>query len=560
MKYLLIITLLITGLVGCRKENAGPQEMYTEYNVFDSLDKNGVAVLQYLNNMYADMPTGFNRVDGDLLESASDDAMPSRYGSTIQYLINGGPANSNNNPEGVWAQEYASIRKVNLFLSKVDRVPKPAEVITWKAEARYLRALAYFELLKRYGGIPLIGDTVYQSTDNIQVRRSSFGDCVSYIVAECDSIKAKVKVEPIAATDFGRASRGAALALKARVLLYAASPLYNGGVTGGASSEQAALQGYPTYDAERWNKAAQAANDLLILNVYSLEPTYNNVFLNRQNKEIILPYLRGTTFDLETINGPVGYSLNSAGNGYTSPTQDLVDAFGMANGKAISDPASGYNPLNPYAGRDPRLVNTVLYNTAPWLSRPLETFEGGQDKPNRGGIQTRTGYYLRKFLGNFASSTQYSAQNHNFPIFRIAETMLNYAEALNEYSGPVTAVYTNLINIRKRAGIAAGSDGKYGLSATLTKDQMREVIRNERRVEMAFEEQRYWDTRRWKIAETVLNKPLSGMQSIKTGTNTFTYQVFTAGQIAFNAPRMYFYPIPFSEITKNNNLIQNYGW
>ncbi len=287
---------------------------------------------------------------------------------------------------------------------------------------------------------------------------------------------------------------------------------------------------------------------------------FNNVFLNRQNKEVILPYLRATTTDLETNNGPIGYSQSAAAFGNTSPTLDLVNAFGMANGKAITDPTSGYNPNDPYTGRDPRLVNTVLYNNTPWLSRPLQTYEGGLDKPNTNRVQTKTGFYMRKFLGNFTTSTVYTAQNHNFPIFRIAEVMLNYAEALNEYSGPTAAVYNTLINIRKRAGIAAGSDGKYGLGATLTQDQMRQVIRTERRVEMAFEEQRYWDLRRWKIAETALNTSLSGMKIIKNADGTFSYQPVTAGQISFAFPRMYLYPIPNNELNTNTNLIQNFGW
>ena len=561
MKYLFIITIVaVTCLPACRKENAGPLEMYTDAYVFDTLDKNGANTQQFINNIYADMPTGFNRIDGDLLDAATDDAMPSRNGPSINVLINGGLTSTNNNPNGSWSANYASIRKVNLFLSKVDRVPKPAEVGFWKAEARFLRALFYFELLKRYGGVPLIADSVYNSSDNIVLKRNTFDECVTYIVKECDSIKTKVRPEPISATDWGKASRGAVLALKARVLLYAASPLFNGGAATGASGGQQAVMGYPAYDAERWNKAAQAANDLLVLNVYSLETTITNVFLNRQNKEVILPWLRATTSDLETNNGPVGYYQGALGNGATSPTQDLVNAFGMSNGKAITETGSGYNPADPYTGRDPRLANTVLYNNASWLSRPLQTYEGGLDKPNQRGVQTKTGYYMRKFLGNFATATQYSAQNHNFPIFRIAEVMLNYAEALNEYSGPVTAVYTNLINIRKRAGIAAGTDGKYGLSATLTKDQMRDVIRNERRVEMAFEEQRYWDLRRWKTAETVLNKSLSGVTITKTGVNTFTYQPSAPGSIVFVSPKMYLYPLPATELQKNTNLIQNFGW
>jgi len=560
MKYTLIIILSLIFFIGCRKENAGPAENYTPGLIFDTLDKNGTNAQLYLNNIYADMPQGFNRIDYDMLDAATDDAMPSRSGSNIQIFIKSN-LNINNNPDDSWSQNYASIRKVNIFLANVGVVPVlPQVTIYWKAEARFLRALFYFELLKRYGGVPLIGDSVYNAGDVINVKRNTFDECVNYIVAECDNIKGLVRAEPIGTADWGKAARGAVLALKSRVLLYAASPLFNGGVPTSASPQQQNLMGYTSYDVERWNKAATAANDLLALNVYSLETAFNNPFLNRQNKEVIISFLRGTTTDLETNNGPVGYSLQGAGYGNTSPTQDLVDAFPMLNGKAITDATSGYNPNDPYTGRDPRLANTVLCNNAAWLSRPLQTFEGGLDKPNSNRAQTQTSYYMRKFLGNFAASSGYTAQNHNFPIFRIAEVMLNYAEALNEYSGPVTAVVTQIINLRKRAGITAGSDNRYGISATITKDQMRDLIHNERRIEMAFEEQRYWDVRRWKIAETVLNKNLTGMQVTKVAAGTFTYQRVTAGSISFAAPKMYLYPIPFSETTKNPNLIQNFGW
>lgn len=561
MKYFLITLVAAISLWGCRKENNGPAEMYTPGLVFDSLDKNGTNAQLYLNNIYADMPKGFNRIDYDMLDVATDDAMPSRSGTNSQIFIKSNLSNTNN-PDDSWSQNYASIRKVNIFLSQVGIVPVPAKIPYWKAEARFLRALFYFELVKRYGGVPLIGDTVFNAGDVIRLKRNTFDQCITYISNECDSIKGAERVEPLSTTDWGKASRGAVMALKSRVLLYAASPLFNGGVAAGATAEQQSLMGYPTYDVERWNKAAVAANDLLNLGstAYSLEPTYNTVFLNRQNKEVIISYLRGTTNDLETNNGPVGFGLGGAGYGNTSPTQDLVNAFPMANGKAITDPSSGYNLNDPYTNRDPRLANTVFYNNLAWLSRPVQLYEGGLDKPNTPKVQTVTGYYMRKFLGNFATSTSYSAQNHNFPIFRLAEIMLNYAEALNEYSGPVAAVYTNLINIRKRAGIAAGTDNKYGLSATLTKDQMRDVIHNERRIEMAFEEQRFWDLRRWKVAETVLNKNLSGIKIAKTLSGTFTYAYVTAGQISFAFPKMYLYPVPFSEMSTNSNLTQNYGW
>lgn len=558
MKYFFIAFCSLIFIVGCRKENEGPQEYTTDYYAFDSLDKNGTNAQLFLNNIYADMPTGFGRIGGDFLDAATDDAIPSRDGVTIETFTYA-KLNNNNNPDDAWSKSYASIRKVNVFLSKVGVVPVPAQLPFWRAESRFLRALFYFELLKRYGGVPLIGDSIFQPTDNIQYKRNSFSDCVNYIVTECDSIKTMARKEPISSSDWGKASRGAVLALRSRVLLYAASPLFNGGVPAGASPDQQAVMGYPTYDATRWTKAAQAANDLITLNVYSLETALGNPFLNRQNTEVILSFLRSTTTDLETNNGPVGFSLNAIGYGQTSPTQDLVNAFGMTNGKAITDATSGYNPATPYVGRDARLASTVLYNTAPWLSRPLQTFEGGLDKPNLHVTQTKTGYYLRKFLGNFTASTQYSVQNHNFPIFRYAEILLNYAEAQNESAGPTVDVYTILKNIRKRAGIIIGTDGLYGLKAAMTQSDMRTTIQNERRVEMAFEEQRYWDLRRWKLSDQVLNKNLTGLIITKDALGNFTYQNNAVFPIVFPT-KMFLYPVPYSELIRDNNLVQNYGW
>jgi hypothetical protein len=217
--------------------------------------------------------------------------------------------------------------------------------------------LFYFELVKRYGGVPLVGDTVFNYTDDIRLKRNSFEECINYIVAECDSIKGKVKQEALSASDWGRISRGAVLALKSRTLLYAASPLYNGGVPDAATTEQKALMGYSSFSVARWQKAAQAAQDIMTLagSPYALEPAYTNVFLNIRTKETLLAYGRAATNDIETNNGPVGYFNLASGNGRTSPTQDLVDAFPMLNGKDISDNTSGYSELTPYTNRDPRL-------------------------------------------------------------------------------------------------------------------------------------------------------------------------------------------------------------
>ena len=191
----------------------------------------------------------------------------------------------------------------------------------------------------------------------------------------------------------------------------------------------------------------------------------------------------------------------------------------------------------------------------------METFEGGKDKPGGIVVQTKTGYYMRKFMGKFESTAAYANTTRHMIHFRYAETLLNYAEALNEASGPVKAVYDNLVLIRKRAGIKAGTNNLYGIPAGVTdKNVMRKIIQNERRIEMAFEEQRFWDIRRWKIAEDVMNKPLEGMKIEKKTDGSFAYTRFTAATSTFDASRMYWYPVPYSEIETNPNMRQNAGW
>jgi hypothetical protein len=193
------------------------------------------------------------------------------------------------------------------------------------------------------------------------------------------------------------------------------------------------------------------------------------------------------------------------------------------------------------------------------MSRPVETHMGGLDRPNNPAItpiQTRTGYYLRKFLGNFATATAFSSQSHNFPLFRYAEIILNHAEALNELN-QVEAAVTQIKLLRSRAGIAAGANTRYGIKTGIDQIEMRELIRNERRIELAFEEHRFWDIRRWKIADQVLTTPLTGMR-ITNGT-TPVYEVVPVATPVFQN-RLYHMPIPYEETTRNSRLIQNEGW
>ncbi len=550
------VILMLTTIVffsACTKMEDRPLELITEEYLWDSKDSLGTNASYFLNDIYADLPRGFNRIGSNLLDAATDDAVPSEDNATIATFTNGGYSQLSN-ADNSWATNYASIRKCNLFVQNFPKVSLKQDLLIqgqyWKAENRFLRAMFYYELIKRYGGVPLLGDRVLTLSDDLKLPRSSFDASVDYVVSELDAIKNDLRPDPVSASDYGRITRAVALTLKAKILLLAASQLNN-----------------PANDLARWSRAKDAAGDVIRLNVYSLEISFSNVFFTRKNNEVILAYQRAVTTDLETSSAPVGYvSTNSRGR--TSPTQELVDAFGTTKGlpitvdiKSITNP-TGYDASNPYINRDSRLALTVFYNGVLWLGRGVETFNGGLDRPGGSVVQTKTGYYMRKFLGNFATGTAYSNQTHNFPIFRYADVLLMFAEAKNEVDGPTTdSVYFYLREIRKRAGIAIGTGANtYGLTAGLSAAQMRDIIRNDRRVEMAFEEQRFWDLRRWKIAETVYNKPLHGIRITKTGT-TLSYQVETLNiPFQFFAPRMYRYAIPFSEISKNTNLIQNEGY
>ncbi|HMR84006.1 MAG TPA: RagB/SusD family nutrient uptake outer membrane protein, partial [Niabella sp.] len=210
-----------------------------------------------------------------------------------------------------------------------------------------------------------------------------------------------------------------------------------------------------------------------------------------------------------------------------------------------------------------RLGMSVFYNGHFWLGTQLETFEGGRSHPNTLNVETRTSYYMRKFLGPFETTNNFADVYHDYILFRYAEVLLNFAEAQNEFAGPDDDVFQALKDLRKRAGIEAGDDDMYGLKADKTRDktkeEMRTLIRNERRIEQAFEEHRFWDIRRWRIAETVANTPLHGMSIVKGSSGRLTYsktQVFTP---VFKTMQ-YLYPIPYDEVVKNPKMVQNPGW
>lgn len=567
--FLFIGMTFATFFPSCQKDFEDvPLEDFTLDFVFSTTDSLGTQAKQYLNSVYSFMQNGHNRIGGDYLDAATDDAISSSLTENDVYRLATGqydaasPIGSDMN----WGNYYHAIRTANTFITNIDKVPlmdtfnngQPLNR-AWKSEARFVRAFQYFELVKRYGGVPLMGDHVPQLGDDLEIPRNTFSECIDYIVNELDDIEDSLRTMPVSdpTTLSHIVTREAAMALKARVLLYAASPLFNGGNIDSSNP----LTGYTDYSADRWKAAADASKYFIdTYDYFELLPKFEDVFLVDVNKEIIFFRQGGNGTGIENANGPVGFNGPNLGNGRTSPSQNLVDAFPMLDGKAIDDPTSAYSYdfTNMYANRDPRLGKTVLHNGSAWLNTTLETFQGGANNPSGATQKTKTSYYMRKFMGPFEKVSNYYSVSHNWISFRYAEILLNYAEAQNEYAGPSDDVYQMIKDIRARAGIEAGDDGMYGLKAGMTKDEMRKIIQNERRIEFAFEEHRYWDIRRWKIAQQVFSDPVGGLLVVNSAGVMISNPIQVLSTTF--AERQYLYPIPYSEVIKNKNMVQNPGW
>jgi hypothetical protein len=598
--HLLISFVVVTmTLTSCYEYELEPLHWNSEDRVLNPGDSTeNSAIRQLFYACYIDLPTLHIRLQNSYLDAATDDGLPTlnQAGSgDLNNYRNGmlSPGNIANLDGNAWERNYRGIRRVNLFLEKLPLFPPSTQVPAvrmqrMQAEARLLRAYYYFELMKRWGGVPMLGDMVLGLDDDINIPKSSIEEVAAYILSEIspDTINHPGSCFPNLPpaqstaienpTDIGHVNQGVALALLSRLQLYTASPLYN-----------------ESNDLTKWQAAADAAKQLIDLNVYQLfQGTPATMFklfaMNNDdfpNKEMIMLKQMGSNTIIEQTNSPAGYSYGTGAGaltiinsmGRTSPSQNLVDAFLTLDGKSIYidydprkgiDPASGYDPQNPYSNRDPRLSRTVFLNGSMWLRRPVETVDGGRDRGAiTGGIYTQTGYYLKKFLGDNENRDSYVGYNHHYQIFRYAEILLNYSEAVNE-SDPTndSEITGGLITLRKRAGIRPGADNRYGLPApgSYTQEQMRRIIRNERRIELAFEEHRFWDIRRWKIAadgdgDAVMAQPVRGVQIIRQEDGTLVYNYVDVRPSTF-APRMYWYPIPRNELLGNNKLEQNEGW
>lgn len=476
----------------------------------------------------------------------------------------------------VYTVAFRNIRRVNVFLANLGLTPlSPSTKTLVAAEARFLRAWYYAQLIKNFGGVPLIADRVFETDDDFNIPRNNYAECVNYIVSELDAIAPNLPLVH-QAENYGRATRGASLALKARVLLFAASPLFNGGSIS-TDPTQKILTSYPDFNAERWRIAADAAKAVIDLNRYSLVEDnvtapgfgFSKVFLTRVNPEYILPGMLGPNKTLEQRLLPPSRGNNQV---ESMPTHNLAIAFGMIDGKPIA--AGGpiakspmYDANNPFKNRDPRFGYTIIYNETPWYNNatgkkdPIYTFSGA-DRDGFGVVKNSTGYFWRKMMSDNTAQNGGPNTERCLPLIRYAEILLAYAEANNEM-GNTTIAYDQLKLIRNRAGILPGTDGLYGLKSGLTKDEMRTVLQNEYRVEFAYEDHRFFDIRRWKIAKDTQNQTIQALKITKVG-NAYTYEsvlpVPNANAIHVFYDRNYLFPFPQTEINKNRAFIQNPGY
>ncbi|MEA4982615.1 MAG: RagB/SusD family nutrient uptake outer membrane protein [Paludibacter sp.] len=577
----LLLTIFALMLTACEEH---PFNQYPAENVdFKRVFSDSIRTIGAVNAAYSKLThTGRYFRLGTAMQAAATDEAKHASSSTTSAVDNfvNGRWDANNIPDPAWNDMYEGIRHCNLFLPywENQREILPINEGTYKrtlGELIFLRAFYHYELFKRYGGIPIL-TKVLNPGDEMKLPRETYANTVKFIVEECDKAAALLPKNYASYTShYGRATKGAALALKSRVLLYAASPLVNAVADYTDGNNELVWMG--GYDNERWKTAAQAAYDVMALGEYQLYeylPEGNGVYsfsyfndaYYATNREFIFGRLWTQDNTMEKNNAPMGYQ-NALG--LTCPTQDFVDAFLMNDGQ----PFDWNNPshaADPYANRDPRLSLYVYYNGMQWWYTDnrfydskktyglIETYVGGADDASTLTDGVRTGYYLKKFSSKDATifGTEYKV-SHNYGFFRYAETLLNFAEAANEYGGPAYSIggldaRWAINQIRTRAHMPSVEDD-------VTKEELRELIRLERRIELAFEEHRFWDVRRWKIG-TSLKKSVDGMQIIKNPDDSYSYNRQVAIEPRVFERKHYFYPIPQSERNRNANLLQNPEW
>lgn len=600
--YILYITiLLVTFNFSCSDSylDQVPDDRLTSEQTFASENN----VKKYLANVYSHVPNHMSRYVG------YDNAMPWLAGSDEGEYTWGDIKSNNLNIADynastdfintLWSDMYEGIRSASTLMANIDNCQDCSDLIEkqYAAEARVLRALYYYHLLRIYGPVVLLGeDAIPVDADfaSLGLERSTMDECVDWIVSELEQGAEELEGVSFRGANAGRVSRPFALAIKEKVLLFAASPLFNGNSYYASMTNSEGEELIPsTYDETKWKLAADAAKafiDEFVPTTFSLYKVnddngdYDPYASTREavteewNDEIIFARTRGTytTYYYDGTPYHQGYDSDIKGGGALSATQEMVDSYFMENGRSIDDPLSGYQEtgfsmfqapydyteretFNQWVGREPRFYVGITYNNSLWLYTAkgyavTETWYGGNSGRQAGGNDySATGYIVRKFVQKSA----WSVSSYSIVRLRLAEIYLDYAEALNEYDPDNPDILTYLNAIRDRAGIPGY--GESDLEAPSSQEEMREAIRKERRVELAFESGvRFHDARRWLIATDVFNGEMHGMDINATEEEDFYNKVAFETRIFKEKHNLW--PIPQDEVDISALIVQNTGW
>lgn len=591
--------------ISCEKflDQAPSSEQDKEYIFQDYL-----RAQRYLDMMYYYMPRiqanyKFDEYYG-FLESATDmSEYTASYGATNRSFNVGNwkATAADTEVSDVWYRCYKQIRRAWMFLDNVDNFnnePTGRKPLM-KGECHFMVAYFYFELAKRYGGVPLV-KTVLDLESDYKIPRSSFDETIAFIMSELDLAEELLPdwwSDEGSWEDYGRATKTWCKALRSRVTLLVASPLHN-----------------PSGDAAKWKAAADAAKDCLdyceAQGFHVLTTDWQNLFLRKtpsQNPELIV-FKRAGTYATNFNTRMINYEQATPGDmfwgyGSNSPTQNFVDRFpvitynelGVATGVEDFDWNNPDHVANIYKNRDPRFYYTVLYNGRMWINRAIETWRDGNtygaDRDPKNHLYSRTGYYLRKYWGRECKNKNNPGGCKTYPFYiRLAEMYFNYAEAMNELYGPdngnggmsaIEAIntvrarlicppnnqiqnnqsdpyYYVLVERTENPDFPVLPQGLPGLPAGMSKEQAREKIQNERIIEFAFEDQYFYDILRWKRGPELIGGAIYGVDIVKSG-DTYSYNRIKVEDRIFDAGRMYLYPIPQDEVY-NLGIEQNPGW
>lgn len=523
-KYAYLLLLTAYCLTACQKDflNKGPLDRFTDELIW----KDSSLVNLYIANIYSGIISEYDRGGSDLMMSYTDEGESNRPYLDGQ-LVNFAQYNS---ATGVfsdnWTGNYASIRKCNTLLEQLQSAPFSAALQQrMRGEAYFLRAFFYMDIYAYFGAFPIV-DKSLGLNDELAIPRGTNKECVNFILKDLEAAAALLPATYTDKAQTGRATKGACYAMKCRLLL----------------------------NEQDYQGAAAAAKQVMDLNQYKLFPDFKAMFqpANDNNVEVIFDKQFGSLqskqkHDLNDYEYPRNFT--GFASGVNDPTQNIVDAFQMKDGKSWNESAL-YNPDRPYENRDPRLYSSVLYDGMMFRGEILDLQKGSAANPAERG--TATGYYLKKFLDTTYDLKGISNPNlNNCIIMRLGEVYLNYAECQLKLGNAEEArTYVNLI--RARAGMPVIPAG----------EMTWEKYEQERTVELAFEGQRWFDVRRWKKGPELLGRPVYGMViTVANGKRAYTRSKIE--DRVFVAPKMYMFPIPLDVMNKypaGKELKQNPEW